>query len=114
MRRVLQNVPSVALLLAAAVLFHAGWQLREPASARADRSARQAFAESVQRGERPRVAATNLAGVLRQELEIQDRAAGDRARLASWLLATALLSAIGLGAGIAARGRRTRSDAVAA
>ena len=113
MRRILDSLPSIALLLAAAVLFYAGWQLREPVSARTDRSARQAFAESVQRGERPRIAATNLAGVLRQELEVQELAAADRAQLASWLQATALLSVVGLGAGLAAR-RRNTSGVVAA
>ena len=114
MRRLLQSLPSATLLLAAGVLFYAGWQLRDSAAARTDRTARQAFAESVQRGERPRVGTTNLAGVLRQELETQERAAADRARLASWLQTTALLSVFGLGAGIVAGGRRGRSGSLAA
>jgi hypothetical protein len=116
MRRILTHLPLVALAIATAVLFYAGLTLRDPAAIRVDRQTRRDFAVAVQRGERPRVAARNLGGVLRQELEAQDAAAADRARLATWLQVAAVLSLLGLGASIGGRApeRRAESSVAAA
>src|SRR5688500_17774818 len=85
MPRILRHLPLVALALATAALFYAGFTLRDPASVQRDRQKRRDFAVAVQRGEMPRVPARNVGGALRQEIEAQDAAATARARLATWL-----------------------------
>jgi hypothetical protein len=116
MRRILNRLPLVALAVATAVLFYAGLTLRDPAPVRVDRQTRRDFAVAVQRGERPGIAARNLGGVLRQELEAQAAAAAERARLATWLQVAAVVSLVGLGASIRVResGRRVESSVATA
>ena len=117
MRRILSQLPLLALAVATAVLFYAGLTLRDPAPARVDRQTRRDFAVAVQQGERPGVAARNLGGVLRQELEAQDAAAAERARLARWLQVAAAVGLVGLVASIRvprAPGRSIESSAAAA
>jgi hypothetical protein len=98
MRRAPGYLPIVGLIVATAALFFAGASLREPPAVQHDRQARQSFAASVQRGERPRIAVRNMAGVLRQELDSQAADATHRARAAMWAQGAAVFCLFCVGA----------------
>ena len=110
MRRILRHLPTLALAVATAVLLYVGFTLPDSASVQLDRQKRRDFAIAVQRGEMPRVAARNVGGALRQELEAQDAAAAARARLATWLQVAAVVSLVGLGVAIVVHTPRRPTD----
>lgn len=114
MRRVMSQLPLIALGVASALLFYGSLHMRDSASARRDREARQAFAISVQRGERPGVATTNMGGVLRQELDAQASAAATRSRVATWLQLASVLTLVGLMASLKTRVPERNESSVAA
>lgn len=110
MRRAVEYLPVLGLIVATAALFYAGVGLQEPGDVQRDRQARQAFAAAVKQGERPGIKARNMGGVLLQELDAQAAIATDRQREALWVQGAALFCLLCLGAALVSRGRPTQGE----